>query len=122
METHRLVITEDLNQYGNLFGGRLLSWVDEASFIAATMEFPRCKFVTIGMDKVEFRHSVHNGTIIIIRSTRVKIGKTSVSYLVQVLKNQSDPEHAIFETTVTFVNVDDDGNKREIPDSGFLRI
>ncbi len=115
METHRLVITEDLNQYGNLFGGRLLSWVDEASFIAATLEFPHCKFVTMGMDKVEFRHPVHNGAIIIIRSTRVKIGKTSVSYLVQVLKNQSDPDYAIFETTVTFVNVGENGDKLEIP-------
>ena len=114
METHRLVITEDLNQYGNLFGGRLLSWVDEASFIAATMEFPQCKFVTIGMDKVEFRHGVHNGAIIIIRSNRVSIGKTSVKYLVQVFKNHSDPDHVIFETTVTFVNVDDEGNKKTI--------
>lgn len=114
METHRLVITEDLNQYGNLFGGRLLSWVDEASFIAATMEFPECKFVTIGMDKVEFRHAVHNGAIIIIRSTRVKVGRTSVRYLVQVFKNQCSEDHVIFETTVTFVNVGENGEKREI--------
>ena len=114
METHRLVITEDLNQYGNLFGGRLLSWVDEASFIAATMEFPQCKFVTIGMDRVEFRHAVYNGAIIIIRSTRVKIGRTSVQYLVQVFKNQSDPDHVIFETRVSFVNVDQEGNNKEI--------
>jgi len=87
METHRLVITEDLNQYGNLFGGRLLSWVDEASFI---------------------------GAIIIIRSTRVKVGRTSVRYLVQVFKNQCSEDHVIFETTVTFVNVGENGEKREI--------
>jgi len=114
METHRLVITEDLNQYGNLFGGRLLSWVDEASFIAATVEFPECRFVTMGMDKVEFRHAVHNGAIIIIRSTQIKVGKTSVQYHVQVYKNQSAPDHVIFETKVTFVNVDADGKKTAI--------
>jgi len=28
-ENHRLVLSEDLNQYGFLFGGRLLSWVDD---------------------------------------------------------------------------------------------
>ena len=28
METHRLVLPEDLNQYGFLFGGRLLGWID----------------------------------------------------------------------------------------------
>ena len=50
MKTHRLVLPEDLNQFGFLFGGRLLSWVDEASWIAASMDYPECQFVTIGME------------------------------------------------------------------------
>ncbi len=111
METHRLVITEDLNQYGMLFGGRLLSWVDEASFIAATLEFPLCQFVTIGMDKVEFNHGVTNGAILVIRSTLVHTGTTSVRYKVEVFKGRSDRHNVIFETSVTFVNVDPSGQK-----------
>ena len=71
METHRLVLPADLNQYGYLFGGQLLSWVDEASWIAASLDYPDCKFVTVGMDKVEFRHSVREGTILSIHSERV---------------------------------------------------
>ncbi len=51
METHRLVLTEDLNQYGLLFGGRLLSWADEAGYIAASQDFPGARFVTIGMGR-----------------------------------------------------------------------
>lgn len=114
METHRLVITEDLNQYGQLFGGRLLSWVDEASFIAATLDFPDSQFVTIGMDKVEFRFGVTNGTIINISSTWLKQGKTSVTYKVNVSRGRPEEGDIIFTTNVTFVSVDEKGNKTPI--------
>ncbi|NNM28523.1 MAG: acyl-CoA thioesterase, partial [Akkermansiaceae bacterium] len=80
METHRLVLPEDLNQFGYLFGGRLLSWIDEACWIAASLDYPDCQFVTIGMDQVEFRHSVREGTILSIKSEKVKEGESSVSY------------------------------------------
>ncbi len=113
-ETHRLILTEDLNQYGMLFGGRLLSWVDEASFIAASMEFPDCRFVTIGMDEVAFKFGVKNGSILRIRSERIKMGKTSVTYKVIVLCNTIENDEPIFTTNVTFVNVDEVGEKRQI--------
>ncbi len=114
METHRLVITEDLNQYGKLFGGKILSWVDEACFIAATLEFPDCQFVTIGMNKVEFSHGVTNGAILAIRSERVRLGTTSVTYGVEVMLARGEKREVIFSTEVTFVNVDADGKKVKI--------
>ena len=53
METHRLVLPADLNQFGFLFGGRLLAWIDEASWIAATLDYPHCQFVTKAMDNLQ---------------------------------------------------------------------
>lgn len=114
METHRLVLPGDLNHYGFLFGGRLLSWVDEACWIAASLDFPRCQFVTIGMNKVEFRHAVREGTILNIRCDREKLGTTSVSYGVEVFDRAQADRSAIFSTTVTYVSVDDTGGKRPI--------
>ena len=110
-ETHRLVLTEDLNQYGLLFGGRLLSWVDEASFISASLEYPQCRFVTIGMDEVAFKFGVKNGSILVIRSECKKVGKTSITYHVEVFCGRVQDGKAIFSTNVTFVNVDDAGEK-----------
>lgn len=114
METHRLVLPEDLNQYGFLFGGRLLAWVDEACWIAATLEFPHCQFVTIGMDKVEFRHSVRQGTIINIRCSKTREGTTSVAYHVEVFDRRNPHAPPIFATGITYVSVDDTGRKRPI--------
>ena len=111
METHRLVLTEDLNQYGFLFGGRLLSWVDEAGYIAASQDFPEARFVTVGMGKVEFHQSVKNGSIIRICATLQKKGTTSVSYMIEVHSGKEPERGAIFSTDITYVNVGEDGMK-----------
>lgn len=113
METQRLVLPGDLNHWGFLFGGRLLAWIDEASWIAASLDFPDCRFVTVGMDTVEFHHSVRQGTILAIRCEKVRIGTTSVTYSVQVQDRKANPG-PIFSTRVTFVSVDEDGKKKPI--------
>lgn len=111
MQTHRLVLPEDLNQYGALFGGRLLAWVDEASWIAASLDHPECHFVTMAMDEVVFRHSVREGTILTIESEKAKTGTTSVTYQVRVFRGRPAAGEAIFSTFVTFVNLDETGAK-----------
>ncbi len=114
METHRLVLPGDLNHYGFLFGGHLLAWVDEACWIAASLDYPECRFVTIGMDKVEFRHSVRQGTILNIRCDLENKGNTSVRYRVEVFDRGSPSGPAIFSTAVTYVSVDENGRKQPV--------
>lgn len=111
METHRLVLPADLNQYGFLFGGQLLSWIDEASWIAASLDYPGCQLVTVGMDRVEFRHSVREGTILSIQSEQVREGESSVTYAVAVIRGRCDTGEVLFSTNITFVNVDEEGGK-----------
>lgn len=113
METHRLVLPSDLNHYGFLFGGRLLAWIDEASWIAASLDYPHCQFVTKAMDTVQFHHSVREGSILSIHCGLEREGTTSVTYAVKVVDPKTSP-HPIFSTRVTFVSVDDAGIKRSI--------
>jgi len=88
--------------------------VDEASWIAASLDFPTCKFVTVGMDRVEFHHSVREGTILEIQCERSRTGRTSVTYAVQV-RDGRGPSTPIFSTQVTFVSVDETGKKQPLP-------
>lgn len=113
MQTHHLVLPGDLNHHGFLFGGRLLAWVDEACWIAASLEFPQCRFVTVGMDCVEFHHGVKQGAILTISCTLSREGTTSVCYAVEV-RDEKAGAHAIFSTRVTLVNVDEEGRKRPL--------
>jgi len=87
--------------------------IDEASWIAASLDYPHCQFVTVAMDTVEFHHSVREGTILRICCNKEREGNTSVSYAVTVIDEKAGP-HAIFSTKVTFVSVNDSGSKRPI--------
>jgi uncharacterized protein (TIGR00369 family) len=114
MENHKLVHPEHLNHYGFLFGGYLLMWVDEIAWIAASLEFPDCLFVTVGMAKVEFHKSVREGSILRFETERSRLGNTSVTYQVVVKRK----DESIFSTDVTLVNVDESGCKKPITDAG----
>ena len=118
MESYKVVRPEHLNHYGYLFGGFLLKWVDEISWIAASRDYPGCQFVTVAMDKVEFRKSVRQGTVLRFKSRRAKAGSTSVQYTVKVYADDlaTGEEQSILSTHVTFVCLDGDGHKVKLPD------
>jgi acyl-CoA hydrolase len=110
-ENHKVIKPEDLNHYGFLFGGKLLLWVDEFSWIAASLEFPTHSFVTKGMDKVEFKKSVRQGTILAFNIEKSKQGRAYIQYEVNVFIKNDPPnkKEPIFNTVVTFVSVDERG-------------
>jgi acyl-CoA hydrolase len=120
MENYKLVLPQHLNHYGYLFGGYLLQWVDETAWIAATFDYPCCRFVTIGMDSVEFRRSIRQGTILRIDARRGRHGNTSVQYGVEVFSGdiESGSREVVFSTTITFVRIDENGKKLLLPLSG----
>lgn len=123
MENYKLVLPEHLNHYGYLFGGNLLKWVDEVAWIAATRDYPGCKFVTVGMEQVVFRRSVREGTILRFDVRKSEVGNTSVRYRATVYSDdiESGDESVIFSTEVSFVCLDGAGDKAvitEAPASG----
>ena len=116
MENHKLVLPGHLNQYGFLFGGDLLKWVDEYAWIGATLDYPDCNFVTVGMDRVVFKKTVRQGSILKFIVEKTHTGNTSVQYLVHVYRSDHKAMNdLIFTTSVTFVRVDEEGEKLPIP-------
>ena len=79
METYKLVLQEHLNHYGYLYGGQLLAWVDEVSYVAASLDYRGCKFVTVAMDKVEFHQPVYVGDLVTFFTETKSIGRTSIT-------------------------------------------
>lgn len=120
MTTYKLVMPENLNHYGFLYGGNLLKWVDEAAWMAASIDFPGCHMVTVGMDKVEFRKTARDGSILRFESHLAKKGRTSITYNVEVFRRglHEVGEEAIFSTAITFVRVDENGVKIALPLDG----
>jgi acyl-CoA hydrolase len=118
MNQYKLVLPEHLNHYGYLFGGNMLKWADEYSWIAASLDHPGCKFVTIGMDRVEFRKGVDKGAILRFDVQQAHRGATSVRYTINVYADSLDTgeEELVFTTQVSFVCLDAEGNKRALPE------
>lgn len=116
MDHYKIVLPADLNDYGSLFGGTLLKWIDEIAYIRVSLDFSGQHFVTIGLDNVEFRHPIRKGQILRFNCEKTRVGNTSVSYRVQVFaaRYQKDSEEVLFENNITFVCVDKNGNKTSI--------
>ncbi len=116
MQHYKIVLPEHLNDYGFLFGGNILKWVDEIAYIRVSLDLPEQKFVTVGLDEVIFRHQIMKGQILCFRCEQTRIGETSVTYHVQVFgeRYRRSQNRVLFETHITFVCVDDDGIKTPI--------
>jgi len=113
MEHYKLVLPEHMNHYNNLFGGYLLKWIDEFSYITVNLEFPNRNFVTIALNNVEFRHSIKSGNILCFDINQLKVGSSSIKYNVNVYKER-DKNKILFQTDITFVNIDNFGHKKLI--------
>jgi acyl-CoA hydrolase len=123
MDNFALVRPEHLNHHGYLFGGAMLRWVDEYAWMVASRDFTGCQLVTIAMDRVVFKHPAPNGTILRFHILPARQGDTSVTYSVEVFADEpgATVERSIFSTNVTFVRVDEQGNKCSLPRKEKLR-
>ena len=114
-ESTLLVRPEHLNHHGYLFGGRLLEWLDEQAYIAAISRLrPEANLVTVAIDRVEFRYSVVQGSLLRFRSTLVHVGRTSLTVFTQVYLRHEFEDNEIFRAYVSFVCLDKRGKPRDV--------
>ncbi len=111
-----LMMPRDTNYHGTIFGGVILSHIDQAGAVAAIRA--GCKqVVTVAMDKVEFHQPVQVGELVSFYTEVVKTGNTSLTIQVCVESTQRDGGKTLPVTSaqITFVNVDTDGKKIPVP-------
>ncbi|MDP4663366.1 MAG: acyl-CoA thioesterase [Salibacteraceae bacterium] len=109
---------KDLGIHGNLFGGIMLSWLDEA---AATMAYEVChspNMVTLKIDEVLFKRPVKIGFHLKIYGEVIKIGRSSITLQVDARKHNvySGEEQVVCSTNFTFVRIDEQGDAIPISD------
>ena len=73
-----IVLPEQLNHRGTLFGGVALSMMDRAAFVAATRH-SRQTVVTVGVEQVDYVAPVHIGEIVEVVAEVVATGRTSMA-------------------------------------------
>ncbi|HAQ70930.1 MAG TPA: acyl-CoA thioesterase [Flavobacteriales bacterium] len=110
--SQRLCMEKDLGIHGNLFGGIMISWLDES---AAIMAYEIChspNMVTLKIDEVIFTKPVKMGFHLKIYGKVLRLGRSSITLLVEARKHNvySGEETLVCSTNFTFVRIDDHGD------------
>ena len=112
-ESTLMVRPEHLNHHGYLFGGRLLEWLDEQSYIAAMRQLkPKANLVTVAIDRVEFQGPAHDGDLLRFHSHLVHIGRSSLTTYTEV--DVMPATRRIFQAYVTYVALNKKGRPTNV--------
>lgn len=115
--SRKWVKPEDLNPNGSLFGGQLLSWVDEEAAIFAMCQLGKDRhLVTKFMSEINFVSSARQGDVIEMGVELTGCGRSSVTLRAEV-RNKITKQTIISIDRIVFVNLDSEG--RPIP-HGFV--
>jgi acyl-CoA thioesterase YciA len=109
-----LMMPRDTNAHGTIFGGVILSYIDQAGAIEARRQ--GCSLmVTVSMDKVVFHEPVFVGDLISFWTETLRIGNTSITTKV-VCEVIRDPHTRVIvtEANVVYVNVGPDRKPKPI--------
>ena len=101
----------DLGFHGNLFGGKLLSWVD-AALAAYAMEKCRSQnMITIALDQCVFKKPAKEKQLVKIYGEMVRVGNTSATFNIEARGYNvfRGDEVVLLATNMTFVRVDEEG-------------
>jgi acyl-CoA thioesterase YciA len=105
------------NAQGTIFGGILLSYIDQAGAIEAVRKTDHRRFVTVAMDKIVFHQPVFVGDLVSFYAEVTHVGNTSITVKVCVeaarFKNVRETVE-VTEASVVYVAVDEFGQKTSI--------
>lgn len=106
--TRKWIKPEDLNPNGSLFGGKLLSWIDEEAVIYAIVQLGNPFVVTKYISEINFVSSAKTGDIIEMGIEATEFGRTSLTLTCQV-RNKITRKTILSIDKLVFVNLDENG-------------
>src|SRR3954467_13180159 len=112
-----VTMPRDTNQYGTIFGGVILSYIDQAGFVEARRHGVH-RWVTVALDRVEFKSAVHLGDTVNLYARTVKMGTTSVTVEIEVEAERFTTGQHVPVTSATLVMVAVDATGNSIPFRG----
>ena len=108
----------DCGYHGNLFGGTMLCWLDEAAVAYACQACETPRMVTAKLAEVHFRKPVRPGQIIKIYGELKSIGNCSATISLEARRHSpyNGSQKVVLTTEMTFVRIDGDGEPVPVGD------
>ena len=106
----------DTNANGDIFGGWVLSRMDQAGGIAG-VDRAQGRVVTVAIDAMTFVKPVHVGDVLCVYTRVQSVGRTSMKIHVEAWARRfrTDVREKVTVGTFTFVAIDDEGRPRAVP-------
>jgi len=108
-----IMMPRDTNPLGSIFGGVILSYIDQAGAIGARRDVNLAGgglpfLVTVAMNRVEFHKPVMVGDVVRFLTRAVRIGRTSITMHVSVEAERGKEVLQVTEAEVVYVGIDPD--------------
>lgn len=115
--TTRMVLPNDTNTLGNLFGGQLLAWMDVIASVSAHRHCRRV-VVTASVNNVSFREPITQSSIVTLEAKVSRAFSSSMEVFIDVFVEDpvSGKIRKSNEAIYTFVAVDQNGGPIQVPD------
>ncbi len=109
------VLAMNIGVSGNLFGGTMLCWVDEAAALFAD-RVARNTFVTYEMEKVRFLRPCHTGDIVDIAARLFQVRRCGLDLELKAerLNRSEGTRELVLTTRVVMVAIGADGGKTDV--------
>jgi acyl-CoA thioesterase YciA len=110
--TTKICMALDIGVHGNMFGGNMMSFLDESAGAYASQICDTPRMVTKKIEEVVFENPVRVGNIIKIYGEVDKIGNTSVTIKLEARKHNvyTGQQKLVCSTRMVFVRIDDEGS------------
>jgi acyl-CoA thioesterase YciA len=114
-----IAMPADTNANGDIFGGWVLSQMDQAGGIAG-VERAQGRVVTVAVEAMTFIRPVRVGDVLCVYTRVDKVGRTSMKIHLEAWARRfrTQLREKVTEATFTFVAIDDEGRPRPIPLEG----
>jgi acyl-CoA thioesterase YciA len=101
----------DLGFHANLFGGKLMAWIDAAGAALAMEVCDTPRMVTIKIDECIFKKPAKEGQLLKIYGKVASVGNTSITLYLEARAHNvySGTQSVILSTNITFVRIDEGG-------------
>ncbi|HEV3237892.1 MAG TPA: hotdog domain-containing protein [Gemmataceae bacterium] len=112
-----VMMPRDTNPHGTIFGGVILSYLDQAGAIGAYREVvkaggPPPVLVTVAMNKVEFHRPVLVGDVVRFQTTLKRLGRTSITMNIAVVAERAGRVLEVTDAEVVYVGIDPTSKER----------
>lgn len=106
-----VMMPRDTNPHGTIFGGVILSYLDQAGAIGGRHEVVRAGgempvLVTVAINRVEFHQPVLVGDVVRFLTRLVRLGRTSITMQVRVEAERGNQVLHVTEAEIVYVGVD----------------